>query len=84
MCTKKPSHADTNSLSSTWAPVILRFLLLYTGDLPLAESLTIETIGEHLCESGAVITDKTAITLLRRAFDKSIRIDALWFIPMTQ
>jgi hypothetical protein len=74
MGAKKPPTADTDSFSSTWAPTVLRFFHLCTGDQQLAELLTIETIGEHVRASGTVVADNTAILLLRRALHKSIGV----------
>lgn len=58
------------------APVVLRFFHLFIGDPALAESLTIETLGEQLRVSGVVRGGETEIVLLRRAYNKGMSATA--------
>lgn len=64
------ASADANAFSAEWAPKLLRFFYLYTGDQKAAESLTIETLveqtgGRHLSPS------ETAVALLSCAVAKA-------------
>jgi DNA-directed RNA polymerase specialized sigma24 family protein len=69
---KKSVIADTDPFSSKWAPLVLRFFQLFVGDQALAESLTIDTLAEHVRESSALLNDDSDLALLRRAVEKAI------------
>lgn len=80
MCATRSPRTDTDSFLVQLGPDYPALFHLCTGDQPLAESLTIETIGEYVGESGAAVTDNTAIPLLRRAYDKGTRVG----VPIVQ
>ena len=42
--------ADADSFSTKWGPLVLRFFQLFVGDQALAESLTMDTLAEHVCK----------------------------------
>ena len=72
MFTKKRVIADAGHFSSEWAPVVLRFFQLFVGDEPTAEALTIDTLAEHVRNSGVNSDGDVVVPLLRRALAKGV------------
>lgn len=64
--------ADADSFSTKWAPLILRFFQLFLGDQALAESLTMDTLAEHVRKSPALLNYDSDLALLHRAVEKAI------------
>ena len=71
MFSKKRVIADADYFSSKWAPVVLRFFQLFTGDQSAAESLTIDTLAEYIRARGVISDEEAVVPLLRRAFMKA-------------
>ena len=63
------TSADADAFSAEWAPKLLRFFHLYTGDQKAAESLTIETLVEQT-GSRLLPSSDIPVALLRRAVAK--------------
>ncbi|MDT8068967.1 MAG: hypothetical protein ROO76_12460 [Terriglobia bacterium] len=72
MFTKKRVIADAGHFSSEWAPVVLRFFQLFVGDQATAEALTIDTLAEHVRNSGVDSDGDVVVPLLRRALTKGV------------
>lgn len=71
MFSKKRVIADASHFSSKWAPVVLRFFQLFVGNQSIAEALAIDTLTEHVRESGAAPEGDVTVPLLRRALAKA-------------
>lgn len=67
MFTKRRVTADADHFSWKWSPVLLRFFQLFVGNQSVAETLTIDTLAEHVRTSSTRIDDQTVVLLLRRA-----------------
>jgi DNA-directed RNA polymerase specialized sigma24 family protein len=71
----EPVAPDTQFLLSRWVPLLLRFFHLLTGAPELAESLTIETLVEHL-KSPSLKTRDNTVAVLRCALTVLHRVAA--------
>lgn len=73
--------ADADSYSTKWGPLVLRFFQLFLGDQALAESLTTDTLAEHVRKSSVLLTYDSDLELLRRAVEKAIASHAAAIKP---
>lgn len=58
---KRRVIADADHFSLKWAPVLLRFFQLFVGIQSVAETLTIETLAEHIRNSGTTSDEDTEV-----------------------